>query len=73
MSGSAYKGFVFLVVVLSFVVFPASEFSGLTDLFYGWLGIIFILFGVIGFAIMFVESVVPKLIEVFIKKKEEFK
>lgn len=50
--------FIFLVVVLSLLIFPASNLTGVTNLYIGWLAWIFIVFICIGVSLLVIRPVV---------------
>lgn len=64
MRESIYLSFVFFVTVLSLIVFPASSLTGISELFIGWMALIFLLFFVIGYFI-----IALKIIEKYLWRK----
>lgn len=51
MSERLYKGYTFYVTLMSLIIFPASNLAGISNLYIGWLGWVFLSYFLIGYLI----------------------
>ncbi len=76
MNERLFKGYALYVTLMSLIIFPASNLTGLSDLYIGWLGWVFLSYFILGYYIFSIEILrrFCKLIDKFkFKKKKEAK